>query len=294
MYDADYSERVHAIRSWLDGLDNFIQVGRNGLHRYNNSDHSMLTAMRAVDNLVKGTEHDIWAVNAESAYHEEEEPGRAAALHRGSGDGVDEGAAALVGGCPGAGRRACAPASHHRSSSQAHSSGNRQPSPPSDGRGGQASPLSDGQWSSGCSAREQAALCHGAGQVRVQPGGADALPARVPVPGTAILETVGRRSGQPRRTPVTDGLDGDTFWIVAEHGRGAAYVRNIEANPRVRVRIGRRWRIRQRACAARRRPAGPAEGDRADAAAVHGERSRRWPLMQTDLLTLRVDLDPEA
>jgi protoporphyrinogen oxidase len=71
MYDPDYSERVHAIRSWLDGLDNFIQVGRNGLHRYNNSDHSSLTAMRAVDNLVKGTDHDIWAVNAESAYHEE-------------------------------------------------------------------------------------------------------------------------------------------------------------------------------------------------------------------------------
>ena len=72
MYDADYSDRVHAIRSWLDGLDNFIQVGRNGLHRYNNSDHSMLSAMRAVDNLVLGTEHDIWAVNVESAYHEEE------------------------------------------------------------------------------------------------------------------------------------------------------------------------------------------------------------------------------
>jgi protoporphyrinogen oxidase len=72
MYDPDYSERVHTIRSWLDGLDNFIQVGRNGLHRYNNSDHSSLTAMRAVDNLVKGTDHDIWAVNAESAYHEEQ------------------------------------------------------------------------------------------------------------------------------------------------------------------------------------------------------------------------------
>ena len=72
MYDAHYGERVDTIRSWLDGLDNFIQVGRNGLHRYNNSDHSMLTALRAVDNLVKGTEHDIWAVNAESAYHEEE------------------------------------------------------------------------------------------------------------------------------------------------------------------------------------------------------------------------------
>ncbi len=73
MYDAEYAERVSTIRSWLDGLDNFIQVGRNGLHRYNNSDHSMLTAMRAVDNLVKGADHDIWAVNAESVYHEEEE-----------------------------------------------------------------------------------------------------------------------------------------------------------------------------------------------------------------------------
>jgi protoporphyrinogen oxidase len=72
MYDAEYAERVHTIRSWLDGLDNFVQVGRNGLHRYNNSDHSMLTSMRAVENLVDGTEHDIWEVNAESAYHEEE------------------------------------------------------------------------------------------------------------------------------------------------------------------------------------------------------------------------------
>ena len=71
MYDAKYDTRVSRIRSWLDGLDNYIQVGRNGLHRYNNSDHSMLTAMRAVDNLVNGADHDIWAVNAESAYHEE-------------------------------------------------------------------------------------------------------------------------------------------------------------------------------------------------------------------------------
>src|ERR687885_1094111 len=44
MYDADYADRVHTTRSWLDGLDNYIQVGRNGLHRYNNSDHSMLSA----------------------------------------------------------------------------------------------------------------------------------------------------------------------------------------------------------------------------------------------------------
>jgi protoporphyrinogen oxidase len=69
IYDADYAERVQVIRGWLDGIENLQQVGRNGLHRYNNSDHSMLTAMRAVDNL-DGGHHDIWAVNAESVYHE--------------------------------------------------------------------------------------------------------------------------------------------------------------------------------------------------------------------------------
>ncbi len=71
MYDADYSERVDVIKGWLETVPNLTQVGRNGLHRYNNSDHSMLTSMRAVENLVDGTHHDIWAVNAESAYHEE-------------------------------------------------------------------------------------------------------------------------------------------------------------------------------------------------------------------------------
>jgi protoporphyrinogen oxidase len=69
IYDGDYAERVQVIRGWLDGIENLQQVGRNGLHRYNNSDHSMLTAMRAVDNL-DGGDHDIWAVNAESVYHE--------------------------------------------------------------------------------------------------------------------------------------------------------------------------------------------------------------------------------
>src|SRR3954466_1715011 len=71
MYDEDYSDRVDVIKGWLGGLTNLQQVGRNGLHRYNNSDHSMLSAMRAVDNIVNGTKHDIWAVNVESAYHEE-------------------------------------------------------------------------------------------------------------------------------------------------------------------------------------------------------------------------------
>jgi deazaflavin-dependent oxidoreductase (nitroreductase family) len=58
-----------------------------------------------------------------------------------------------------------------------------------------------------------------------------------------VLETTGRKSGQARRTPVGNGLRGGEFWIVAEHGFGAAYVKNIEANPRVRVKVGRRpWR----------------------------------------------------
>jgi deazaflavin-dependent oxidoreductase (nitroreductase family) len=61
-------------------------------------------------------------------------------------------------------------------------------------------------------------------------------------PGYPLLERTGRKSGLPRRTPVGNGLDGDTFWIIAEHGRSAAYVRNIEADPRVRIKVGRRWR----------------------------------------------------
>jgi protoporphyrinogen oxidase len=71
IYDAEYAERVAVIRGWLESVPNLIQVGRNGLHRYNNSDHSMLTAMRAIDNILLGAGHDIWAVNAESVYHEE-------------------------------------------------------------------------------------------------------------------------------------------------------------------------------------------------------------------------------
>jgi deazaflavin-dependent oxidoreductase (nitroreductase family) len=61
-------------------------------------------------------------------------------------------------------------------------------------------------------------------------------------PTVALLETTGRRSGQPRRTPVGNGLRGDVFWIVTEHGHRAAYVRNIKADPRVRVKVGRKWR----------------------------------------------------
>ena len=71
-----------------------------------------------------------------------------------------------------------------------------------------------------------------------------ALAARGLAPGVALLETTGHRSGQTRRTPVSFGLERgtDTFWIVAEMGREAAYVRNIEADPRVRIRLRRGWR----------------------------------------------------
>jgi deazaflavin-dependent oxidoreductase (nitroreductase family) len=57
----------------------------------------------------------------------------------------------------------------------------------------------------------------------------------------ALLETTGRKSGLPRRVPLGNGLRGDAFWIVTEHGYGADYVKNIQANPRVRVKVGRRW-----------------------------------------------------
>jgi deazaflavin-dependent oxidoreductase (nitroreductase family) len=58
----------------------------------------------------------------------------------------------------------------------------------------------------------------------------------------ALLETVGRRTGRRRTTPVGNGIDGDVFWLVSEHGRHGAYVKNLMADPRVRVKVGRRWR----------------------------------------------------
>src|SRR4051812_17743319 len=62
------------------------------------------------------------------------------------------------------------------------------------------------------------------------------------LPGWALLETTGRRSGLPRRVPLGDGLRGDAFWIVTEHGYGADYVKNIQTDPRVRVKARGRWR----------------------------------------------------
>jgi protoporphyrinogen oxidase len=61
------------LRQHLDGIENLFLVGRNGMHRYNNQDHSMLAAMTAVDNLVEGRtdKANIWDVNSEENYHEE-------------------------------------------------------------------------------------------------------------------------------------------------------------------------------------------------------------------------------
>jgi deazaflavin-dependent oxidoreductase (nitroreductase family) len=118
-------------------------------------------------------------------------------------------------------------------------------------------------------------------------------------PTYAILETTGRRSGRPRQIPVANGLDGNTFWLICALGHDAAYLKNIQANPRVRVRarpvrlrdgLRMRWytgtahslpdddaRRRQRELG-RGRP-----GYRLDAILLRA--------IATDMLTVRIDLD---
>ena len=66
-------DRFDEVRRFLDTFENLFLVGRNGMHRYNNQDHSMLTAMTAVENIIQGRSDkaNIWAVNTEQDYHEE-------------------------------------------------------------------------------------------------------------------------------------------------------------------------------------------------------------------------------
>ena len=80
IYDAAYREYLDRVRAFIDPIANLHTVGRNGMHKYNNQDHSMLTAMMAIWNM-QGAEHDIWAVNTDFEYHEEQrlESPRAAA-----------------------------------------------------------------------------------------------------------------------------------------------------------------------------------------------------------------------
>jgi len=69
-YDSKYRAMLSIIRQYLKELTNLQLIGRNGLHRYNNQDHSMLTAMLAVEN-IHGANHDLWSVNEENEYHED-------------------------------------------------------------------------------------------------------------------------------------------------------------------------------------------------------------------------------
>lgn len=113
-------------------------------------------------------------------------------------------------------------------------------------------------------------------------------------PGYALLETVGRKTGKPRRTPVGNGRVGKQFWLVAEHGKQSAYVRNIAANPLVRVKLREGFRIRWHTGIAsllsnddpRERQRWLSQqhpGSASNAAAVR--------LFGTELLTVRIDLD---
>jgi hypothetical protein len=71
MYDATYMENVEVLRHYVESFGNLKTFGRNGLHRYNNQDHSMWSAILATLNHVDGTDYDVWAINTEDAYHEE-------------------------------------------------------------------------------------------------------------------------------------------------------------------------------------------------------------------------------
>ena len=103
----------------------------------------------------------------------------------------------------------------------------------------------------------------------------------------AILETTGRRSGLPRRTPVGHFVDGESVWIVAEHGARAGYVRNIRADPHVRIKLRDGWRSGIAHVLAEDDPHARLRhmGLRINALVVRS--------MGTDLLTVRVDLDDE-
>ncbi len=70
-YFGTYS-KFHVIKDFTDSIENMFLIGRNGMHKYNNADHSMLTAMTAVENIINGTssKKNIWAVNSEEQYHE--------------------------------------------------------------------------------------------------------------------------------------------------------------------------------------------------------------------------------
>ena len=113
-------------------------------------------------------------------------------------------------------------------------------------------------------------------------------------PGYALLETTGRKSGKPRRTPVGQGRVGSQFWIVAEHGMKAGYVLNIAHNSRVRLKLRDGFRARWHTGTAHLlRDDDPRERQRWIANQVPGaaRNAAAVRLFGTQLLTVRIDLD---
>ena len=99
-----------------------------------------------------------------------------------------------------------------------------------------------------------------------------------------MLETTGRKSGQPRHTAVGGKVIGNQFWMVSEHGEHSDYVHNIRANPAVRVRIGGQWRNGTAHLL-------PDDDPRQRLRSLPRLNSLGVVTMGTDLLTIRVDLD---
>ena len=121
-----------------------------------------------------------------------------------------------------------------------------------------------------------------------------ALAMGLPLPGYASLETKGRKTGKPRRTPVGDGHMGNQFWLVAEHGMKSGYVRNIESNPRVRLRLRDGLRTRWHTGTAHLlMDDDPRERQRWLASQLPSSagNARAVRLFGTQLLTVRIDLD---
>lgn len=71
IYSSDYRDALGTVRAFVEGLENLQTIGRNGLHRYNNQDHAMLTGMLAARNLALGERNALWSVNVDEQYHEE-------------------------------------------------------------------------------------------------------------------------------------------------------------------------------------------------------------------------------
>ena len=120
-----------------------------------------------------------------------------------------------------------------------------------------------------------------------------ALALGVPLPGYAFLETKGRKTGKSRRTPVGDGRIGNQFWLVAEHGMKAGYVRNIERDPHVRLKLRNGLRIRWHNGTAHLLPDDdPRERQRWLATQLPSSagNSRAVSLFGTRLLSIRIDL----